>query len=144
MKQLITFSPQFNPINRTLDFSTYALFNVKKLYAVINITRNTPIYVAGAPGLGITVKNNSTITLMYDTSIHDTSDMLNVYYETTSGQEANVAMEQGGNLQDMREILNDIRMEIKVMSFILAAGLNIQRDDIMSLLTEEHNNISHF
>ena len=81
---------------------------------------------------------------MYDTSIHDTSDMLNVYYETTSGQEANVAMEQGGNLQDMREILNDIRMEIKVMSFILAAGLNIQRDDIMSLLTEEHNNISHF
>ena len=48
MKQLVSFTPAFTPGNAglgTLDFTAYPGFNLGKLYAVINVTQNTPLYI---------------------------------------------------------------------------------------------------
>ena len=140
MKQLYTLKPIFNPTAKTLDFSLYPSFDVSKLYAVINVTQNTPIYVAGAPGLGITTTNGSLITLAYNTTTHNTSDVLNVYYETKSGYESNSASEQ--TLLNIQEVQESILTELKVMNLILAQGLNININDIVNL-RDDFNNSSN-
>ena len=90
MKQLITFQPAFNPTAQTLDFTSYQPgFSINKLYAVIDVTTNTPIYIAGAPGLGVTAVNGSVITLAYATGSLGSTDKLNIYYDTGSGFETN-------------------------------------------------------
>lgn len=133
MKELIDFKPEFDPTNKTLDFSDYPWnFNPDKLYAVINITQGVPLYVAGAPGLGITSfdKAGKKITLAWNTTSYSATDKLNIYYDTRSGQESNHVLEDGGNLQDSMDIQKNILLELRVMNVILAQGLNINVDDI--------------
>ena len=69
MKILSTFNPAFNPTAKTLDFSAQPQFTIDKLYAVINVTRNQPLYIPGAPGLGLTSSAGPILTLSYDTKI---------------------------------------------------------------------------
>jgi hypothetical protein len=148
MKQLILFTPYFTPSTKTVDFSAYPNFAVGKLYAIINLTQNTPIYVPGAPGLGMTsMPNPTSIVLQYDTTLHNNTDELNVYYDVAPGFESNTPLESGGNLQRMQELLELILVEQKVMNFILGEGLNIKsKDDIQSLRNDviNVNNISTF
>ena len=135
MKQLLNFRPKFDPVNKTLDFSELQDFVPRKLYAIINITAGVPIYVAGAPGLGISniTGGAKILTLAYDTTSQSTSDRLNIYYDTSPGTlENNEAMENGGNLQRIAETQDLMLRELKVISFLLAQGLNIQDDlDVM-------------
>jgi hypothetical protein len=132
MKQLLSFTPGFNPTAQTLDFSAYPNFNISKLYAVIDTTTNTPIYIAGAPGLGVTAVNGGVITLAYATTSFSSTDKLNIYYDTASGYESNSVAEFGGQLQLMQETMNSVLQELRVMNIILAQGLNIN-DDIDGL-----------
>ena len=117
MKKLINFTPQFNPTNKTLDFGAWSNFDINKLYAVINVTRNQILYAPGAPNLGISSISGSVITLSYDTSSYSSSDILNVYYEAEPGYESNTPKEMGGNLQNIAETLNQILVELKVMNY---------------------------
>lgn len=133
MKQLITFQPAFNPTAQTLDFTSYQPgFSINKLYAVIDVTTNTPIYIAGAPGLGVTAVNGSVITLAYATGSLGSTDKLNIYYDTGSGFETNTPLETGGQLQKIAETMDQVLQELRVMNIILAQGLNIN-DDIDGL-----------
>jgi hypothetical protein len=132
MKQLLSFAPAFNPTAQTLDFSAYPNFNISKLYAVIDTTTNTPIYIAGAPGLGITSIVGGVITLAYATGSFSSTDKLNIYYDTGSGYESNSVAEFGGQMQLMQETMNSVLQELRVMNIILAQGLNIN-DDIDGL-----------
>jgi len=132
MKQLLSFTPAFNPTARTLDFSAYPNFNISKLYAVIDVTANAPIYIAGAPGLGITAITGGLITLAYATTGFSSTDKLNVYYDTAPGYESNTVQEFGGQLQLMQETMYSVLQELRVMNIILAQGLNIN-DDINGL-----------
>ena len=84
MKVLSTFTPVFNPANKTLDFGALKGFNIDKLYGVINVSRNQPIYIPGAPGLGVTSVSGGLLTLTYDTTSHSGTDNLNVYYEAST------------------------------------------------------------
>lgn len=143
MKQLNTYSqPQFNPTAQTLDFSAWPNFNISKLYAVINVTQNQPLYVAGAPGLGISSIAGSVLTLAYNTQTYSTSDKINVYYEAAQGVESNALAERGGVLQDSQETLNQILVELKVHSLILAQGLNINVDDVESIRNDITNQVN--
>jgi hypothetical protein len=136
MKQLLSFQPIFTPgvANAgTLDFSAYpGTFNLGKLYAVIDVTNNAPIYIAGAPGLGVSAINGSVITLAFNTSSFNARDKLNVYYDTGSGYESNTVAEFGGQMQLMQETMYSVLQELRVMNIILAQGLNIN-DDIDGL-----------
>lgn len=137
MKQLVTLKPIFNPTAKTLDFSAYPNFLVNKLYAVINITQGAPIYVAGAPGLGLTSTSGSVITLAFNTSAHSTSDILNVYYESSAGYESGLASEN--TLSSILDTQQQILSELKIMNLILAQGLNININDVSSLRDDVSN-----
>jgi hypothetical protein len=126
MKNLSAFQPAFNASAKTVDFSLMQGFNIDRLYAIINITRNQAIYIPGAPGLGVTGVAGTKLTLSYDTSSYDNTDQLNVYYDTNDTRENNAAKETGGNLDDQTEILGRILIELRVMNTLLREGLNIK------------------
>ena len=81
MKQIIDFSPAFVPAARTLNFSTMEGFSLRKLMAVINMTRGQVIYVTGKAGLGFTSFTNNILTLEFDTSTQSSGDVLQVLYD---------------------------------------------------------------
>lgn len=138
MKQLLNVDPLFNPTAKTLDFCVVPNFQIDKLYAVINVTRNQILYAPGAPGLGQSSigqgagGGQTLLTLQWDTSSYSSSDELNIYYDADPGFLSNNPMEYGGMLQQIAEANNQILAELKVMNLILAQGLNIQ-DDIERL-----------
>lgn len=144
MKQLISFTPVFTPGNAglgTLDFSAYPGFTLSKLYAVIDVTSNSPLYIPGAPQYGFAGfgNNSSVILLSANTSTFSSTDKLEVFYEATPGQWApdgssNQAAEMGGQMQMMQESINQILVELKVHSQLLAQGLtlNMTGDDVQS------------
>lgn len=130
MKQLLTFDPLFDPTNKTVDFKFYqGTFELDRLYSIVNITRNTAIYVPGVSGYGITAFDGTMITLAYDTTAHASTDLLNVYYDAEPFT-ANQALERGGHLQDQTDLLTAILAELKTVNFILGNGLNIKERDI--------------
>jgi hypothetical protein len=117
MKTLLDFKPLFDPTTKTLDFSLLPDFGINKLFAVINVTRNTPLYIPGASGFGITSSTNSVLTLSCDTTGHSSSDILNVYYSIEAPMD-NRPVEKGGNLQEISETLQQILTELQVHSII--------------------------
>jgi hypothetical protein len=158
MKQLLPINPIFTPGAAgvgTLDFSRWPNFSIDKLYAVINVTQNTPIFVAGAPNLGVlqpgsagvtAVGNNNIIILQANTATHNPSDRLNVYYDTQPGYEANTPAELGGQLQMMQETMDQTLVELKIMNMILLHGLNISTisvDDVEAM-RNDHTNIVNY
>lgn len=139
MKQLVTFDPAFTPGLSgvgTLDFSGYAGFELKKLYAVINTTRGTPIYVPGTTQYGITSATASKITLSANTSTHSGNDTLLTFYDAAPGYESNFAMEFGGHLQKMQESIDHMLTELRVHTYILEEGFNIGSGDVITLRSD--------
>lgn len=140
MKILSSFNPAFSAANKTLDFSLMQGFNIDRLYAVINVTRNQPIYIPGAPGLGTTAIVGSKITLSYDTTGHNDADELNVYYSATDARnESNLALENGGNLMEINETLSRILLELRIANVMLKEGLNI-KDELPRMRFDSENN----
>ena len=135
MKILSTFQPAFTPGtsgNGILDFTQLPGFDINKLYAVINLTQNTPIYVPGAPGLGLISSVGSVLNLQLNTSTHSATDTLNVYYEASNAPiEMNFAQETG-NLARLIDIQTHILTELRVMNNILVQGLNLNLEDLQT------------
>ena len=143
MKQLLNFSPAFNPTAKTLDFSLVPNFDINKLYAVINVTQGTPIYIPGAAGYGGQTNTSPTIiSLVYNTSTHSATDNLNVFYDTAPGVESNFAAEVGGFLEQLAENQNQVLVELKVMNTVLAQGLNINYDDLQAIRDDINNPVN--
>ena len=139
MKQLLNFNPAFTPGASNvgfLDFSQFPAFDRTRLYAVINITQNTPLYIAGAPGLGMSSTSaGSLIILNTSTATMASTDVLNVYYETDAGLqvlENNDAAERNGNLDKISQLMEQVLIELKVQNVLLKEGLNI-KDELEQL-----------
>lgn len=141
MKSLISFKPVFVPGGPGLgylDFSAYPNFNTDQLYAVINVTRNTPIYIPGAPNMGASETQIARIYLAADTSTHSNTDTLNVYYNTKNTDlETNAAQESGGNLERIMKLQEQMLVELRVMTTLLNEGLNTNEDDLDELRVAE-------
>lgn len=137
MKSLLNFTPVFSPGSSGvgyLDFSAYPNFDTHKLYAVINVTRNTPIYIPGAPSLGASDTQIARIYLTADTSTHSNNDVLNVYYESSNTPlETNAAQEAGGNLERLADLQEQILIELRVISILLNEGLNTNESDLEAI-----------
>ena len=139
MKQLVTFDPAFTPGLSgvgTLDFSGYAGFQLDQLYAVVNTTRGTPIYVPGTTQFGISSSTPTKITLLANTSTHNSNDTLLTYYDTKPGYESNFASELGGQLQILQETTNYMLTELRIQTFILEQGFAIGSEDIIALRSD--------
>jgi len=86
MKQRLHTAPAFTPNASglgTLHFTAIPDFDISRLYAVINVTRNAVIYGIGQSGIGGTNYNAGTkvLNLQYDTSTHDDEDVLTCIYD---------------------------------------------------------------
>jgi hypothetical protein len=148
MKQLLSFSPKFIPSLNAIDFSGKPDgFSINKLYAVVNVTRNIPIYAAGLINLGyssIDAINPGLVYLNYDVTTHEPTDILNVYYDSSPSStfEVNSALENGGQLQRIQETLDQMLVEMRVQTLVLSEGFNgrnLNRDDILALRTDINN-----
>jgi hypothetical protein len=141
MKSLLNFTPVFVPDGPglgSLDFGAYPNFDTHKLYAVINVTRNVPIYIPGAPNLGASDTQVAKIFLAADTSTHSNTDVINIYYESSNTVlESNAAQETGGNLDRIAKLQEQILVELRVMTTLLNEGLNTNEDDLNELRAVE-------
>ena len=79
MKVLVT-NYTFNAGAKTVTFNGYSNLELNRLLLITNATRNTIIYNFASPALGGTVSGN-TITLLTDTSMMDSNDKLQIFYE---------------------------------------------------------------
>lgn len=134
MKTLLDFRPLFDPVNKTLDFSLLSDFSITKLFAVINVTQNTPIYIPGASGYGISSVNGSILTLSYDTASHSASDVLNVYYTAEN--------DNNDSMKTITAVLGAILTEIQVQNIILLEHIHrnsFTRNDLSELRYEINN-----
>jgi len=144
-KQLITFVPTFTPgaANAgTLDFrGMEPRFELDRLYAVINVTRNQLLYVPGGSGLGLVETDEQpagVVTLELDTSTYSDTDDLNVIYEVTTGAVGsaggNLPREYGGMLEMQLIMQQKMLVELMVLNTLIQemAGYN-GREDIIQL-----------
>jgi hypothetical protein len=81
MKRLITTPYIFDASAKTLNLSSIDNFDIKKLYAVLNITRNQIIYAIGTSDYGLQSLSGSTLTLVYDTTTYADTDDLGIIYD---------------------------------------------------------------
>lgn len=136
MKRLVSIPPIFDPTNKTLDFSAYPSFELKRLYAVINVTRNTPIYIPGAAGYAISsavinTANPNIVTLSFDTTSHAANDILNVYYEYDMDINDPLLVQ----LEKIHQVNHFMLMEMRLQTQIMIEGFNgrIITDDAEAL-----------
>jgi hypothetical protein len=81
MKRLLTSSYAFDASTKQVTFTGIDNFDIKKLYAVLNITRNQIIYAIGDPEFGLSAISGNTITLVFDTTSQADTDTLGVIYD---------------------------------------------------------------
>jgi hypothetical protein len=162
MKQLLQFSPIFTPgvpNAGTLDFSALPGFSINKLYAVINVTRNTPLYIPGSPtyglgtiGIGITGISGTLLTLASNTSAFSQSDVLEIFYDAAPGFDnatpyavSNVSAERGGVLHAAADIQTQMLVELRVISHLLLqgmlAGINQGSPEDLDMLRQDYQNL---
>lgn len=83
-KEIITATVTFNPIAKTIDFSSWSSFNINRLIAITNNTRNVLIYSIANSGTGLANIVGNVITLQFDTTSHNASDQLSIMYDPES------------------------------------------------------------
>lgn len=144
-KQLIAFVPTFTPgaANAgTLDFrGMEPRFELDKLYAVLNVTRNQLLYVPGGSGLGLAATDTQpadVLTLELDTSTYSATDDLNVIYEVATGimgpAGGNLPREYGGILEMQLIMQQKMLIELMVLNIQIQemTGYN-GREDLTQL-----------
>lgn len=91
MKTSLTADYSFTASTRTLDFSATSGFDVKRLVAVINLTRGVIIYAPSVTGYS-SISGGNVLTLSYDTTSQSDSDALMVLYDAPHlGRQADAA-----------------------------------------------------
>lgn len=108
MKTVLSTNPTFNPAAKTLDFSSVAGFELKRLLAVINASRDAVIFAVGTPQ-GFSSFSSNVLTLDFDTTAHNASDVLICFYDSATNEvtapEIKIILEQ---IQAMTEILESL------------------------------------
>ncbi|TXN64992.1 hypothetical protein [Methylobacterium sp. WL6] len=125
MKQPLLSGYGFSPINRTLDFSTLANFDLRRLFAVINLRSNALIYAAAVPNLGYASVAGSVLTLAYDTSAMNASDPLLVIYEDGGAPlpaNASTAAGQADASAKLASILSVLQAQVDLETSIWTDG----------------------
>lgn len=81
MKRAISIPYVFDASLRKLNLAAILQFDIKKLYAVINITRNQIIYIVGSADYGLASIAGSELTLVFDTTAQADTDQLMILYD---------------------------------------------------------------
>jgi hypothetical protein len=116
MKKIIKDSTiVFNPALKTVD-TGISNFNLKGLYAIINVTKKAIIFATSVAGSGYTAVSGSIVTLEFDTTTHASNDVLQILYDDSEEQELLQSMVELSNrlafLPSIRGTLADIRVSV--------------------------------
>lgn len=104
MKTVLATNPTFTPASKTLDFSGVTGFEIKRLIAVINVSRNAVIYAVGSAN-GYTAFANNILSLVFDTTTHNSADVLTCLYDSATNA---VTADTLDALQAMTEVLESL------------------------------------
>lgn len=119
MKQAIVTSYTFNAAAKTIDLSSIAGFDVKKLYAIINVTANQIIYATGTSQYGLANIAGSVITLNYNTAAMNNTDKLQIFYDDIS---VNATQSGTWNIGTLTEITNVVHVDDNASSLTVDDG----------------------
>lgn len=123
-KEIITTAVTFDPTAKTIDFSAWADFDINRLIAITNNSKNVLIYSIANNGTGLASIAGNLITLQYDTSAQDASDELSIMYD--SGQASTKALQETANIS-----LSSINAKIPSL------GQQLGENSMPVVLTEE-------
>ena len=124
-KEINTQTIIFNPTAKTLDFSAWTSFDVRRLIAVTNNPKNVLIYSIANSGTGLSSINGNVITLQFDTSTHNASDSLTIMYD-----------EEQGSTKALQVIGNSSLSSIASKDFASQTTLNLLNNKITNCNTE--------
>ena len=116
MKLAITPSYTFSASSKQVDLSSIPSFDIKLLYAIVNITAGQTIYAVGCSDLGLTSILGGVLTLVYDTTSMSNSDKLMVIYDQTPGM--TVQNGSGGSAVNIQDGGNSITVDGSVTANI--------------------------
>lgn len=95
-KEINTQSITFNPAAKTIDFSAWTSFDIRKLVSIVNDSRNAVIYLLGDDtGVGLASIAGNVITLQFNTTSHNAADKLSIIYDEE--QAATKTLQTAGN-----------------------------------------------
>lgn len=109
MSRILDTGIAFNPAEKRVTFEGIPGFSVRKVVAIINLTRRATIYAFDKPSLGFTASTSTSMTLAYDTAAHNANDLLTVVY----GDEGDVptGTGQASALEQMASVLEAERAQ---------------------------------
>jgi hypothetical protein len=110
MKKFLTTPSIFTPGNSGIGTikTNIINFDIRKLIAIVNQTREQLIYGVGANGFGYTSINGDTITLEFNTTGYSSGDILNVIYDSSAEYPIDV------NSSTNNSLLAEIKRLIKI------------------------------
>jgi hypothetical protein len=108
MKKLIT-NYSFNAAAKTVTFSDFSTISLPSVLLITNVVSNVIIYNFADPALGGSVATN-VLTLDYNTASMNNGDALQVWYDDTSVQPANSALQLDSQaiLEALQYLINEI------------------------------------
>lgn len=151
MKNLITPSYTFTPGASgvgTID-TNIVNFDIKLLYAIINVTRETIIYTPAISGRGYTNLSGDIITLEFSTTGMNSGDILQFIYDSTADYPSFVNTGQSQPLtnaqlaeSELTEALRQVQTQVEVLKNSIgqtrvdsSGRLRVLLDSISSSLT---------
>lgn len=93
----------FTAADRKITFSGIPAFSVRKVVAVVNLTRHAVVYSFDKPTLGFAKSDANSITLAYDTAQHQDADVLAIVYADAG--DAATATGQASALERLTSVL---------------------------------------
>lgn len=137
MKQLITptyvYTPGLSGAG-TINLSGISSFSVKRLSAIINVTRGVVIYAAGISDKRYTAVSGTTLNLFYDTSSHNSADQLQVIYD-----DGGIAVSISGNATEAKQDdqINELQTLQTISTVAKGAGATNSTTQRMVLATDQ-------
>lgn len=137
MKQFIapnyTFTPGISGVG-TIDLFGISNFNKKFLVAIINQTTGELIYSTGSTTKGYISVVGNVLTLASNTSTHNSSDSLQIIYETSTLNDSVVSLDSKASiLNDSLFLLRRIFQILKPLSIITGGGSNRLSVDVATV-----------
>ena len=143
MKAAITPNYIYNPVAKTIDLSDIENFDIKKLYAIVNLDKKVYIYILGKQGLSYSNLENNILTLQSNTSGHSADDNLFILYDVEAGG-SNVTIDNfptGFNINNFPEI-QEIMGNVDINNIPSDYNLEATQQEIKGLLETIRDNSS--
>jgi hypothetical protein len=113
MKQAVLYAYSFTAATRQVDTAIPG-FQIEKLYAIINQTKNQIIYAASCPEFGLNSYSGSVVTLLFDTTTMSNSDELMIVYDQAVDVSGSIIGLDSTSLAALENITVTVSNEVEI------------------------------